>query len=233
MARRRRNYRKTPYRYTPARAQALKRAQAISARKRRNRNIRRAAVAAGVVTGVGAGAYLGYKHGGKGGSVASSVSGRFSAKNIQARQAALRAKFDPNTKERTRIQIAQAPYQSTAVPFGKGSQQPVSEKRPYNVDRFINRDILRGRKLKRGTAQRPKYINRQIQKHQENVGKLTGRTVDSSKIIKDMIADGTVRGRVTGKRTRSKATIAKKKRNRDANLKQKAFEQWLKDNPDA
>lgn len=252
MAKRRRsNYRRSPYRMTPARARAIKKAQEASARKRRNKRIRRAAVVGITVAGVGTGAVLGVKYGGRGKrTVAASVrNGQWSAANIQKRQADLKAKFDPKNKEYTRTKEPQVSGTSPNVigaaknkragvrKPGRFNQYNYGDKPAYNVDRFINKDILYGRKLKRGSALRPKYINRQIEKHQLNKGKLTGKSVDGNKIIKDMIADGTVRGRISGRRTKTKtnrqvAGTGQPKKPRQ-NLQQKAFEQWLKDNPDA
>lgn len=247
MARRRRRGRSNSvYRYTPRRAAALKRAQTISARKRRNKRIKTAAIVAGTVTGVGASAYLGYKHGGNMGNVAKQVvsrrpkkagasNGPFSAANLNAKRA-----VQPQIKETKRTVIEQVAHDGNGVSkaFGKSRYQPAREKRPYSVDRFINRDILYGRKLKRGRIDKtnpekskPKYIDRQIAIHQKNKGELTKKPVDGSKILKDMIADGSVRGRVSGKRRRTKTNRQVGTGNKKQTLADKAFQQWLKDNP--
>lgn len=50
------------YKFTPKRKAALRKAQLISARKRRRNKIKKVAVGTGIVAGVGVGAYLGVKH---------------------------------------------------------------------------------------------------------------------------------------------------------------------------
>lgn len=231
MARRRRrsNY---PYRYTPARQKALRRAQEISARKRRNKRIKTAAIVAGGVTGVAASAYLGHKYGGRAGSVANSVKTTRPFTAASLAQKRTRAAVQPHAKELKRTIIKQVSHSGPNV-IAPNKANVDKPNRPYNVDRFINRDLLYGRKLKRGTKQHPKYVDRQIQKHQENKGKLTNRPVDDSKIIKQMIGDGTVRGRVSGKRTKTKTNrqTGAGRRTKAQNVQAKAFQQWLKDNP--
>lgn len=72
-----RRYNAGPYKYTPRRRAALKRAQMISARKRKGQRNRKIAVGVLAVAGIAGAAYAGHKYGGKAGSIASDLKGRF------------------------------------------------------------------------------------------------------------------------------------------------------------
>ena len=231
------------YKYTTKRAVALRRAQAISARKRKGKRMKYAAGAAIGVIGVGTVAVLGHKYGGTAvDSVKSYAPGMTHLKN----QAIARMSVAPGIKEliRTRTAIspastprpnaprarsskaataAQGAKEFTHTDLGKVDPQSMqgadphsgafpkraediaavkkmeaASDRPYNVDKFLPRPIVRGRKKLPA-----KVAQSAVEKHARNKGEVTGKQVDRNPILNQMIADGTVSKRTRGRRTAS------------------------------
>lgn len=126
MAKKRRGSR-GPYRYTAKRKVALKRAQAISARKRRGKRIKTAVGITSVVAGVGAGAYLGYKYRpGSGNNLGSDVraTGHRIAKAPGRGMAEVRRAVQPGSKEMMRIAHALSPATVPNPNAKKGRGKP-------------------------------------------------------------------------------------------------------------
>lgn len=208
------------YRYTPKRKAALRRAQAISARKRRGKksNVMRNVVITSTLVGAGAAAVYGYQNRSK----------------IRAASDSWKAAVQPGSKERLRIanalggnQVAAptkkaAPtkgaakktnldvvpgrpngYNGEVTAFPKQAKDvEVANKliegsdRPYNIDRFLpkgTKGLIFGKRVTGNAA------SRAVAEHAANAGKIKKHDVDASGILHDMVADGSVSRVVLGK----------------------------------
>lgn len=147
MARSRKGYRRGGYNYTPRRAQALKKAQAISARKRR---IRYAGAAAGGILGVAGAAYLGHRHGGKAVTAVRNFSPGMA--NIRNKMAA-RLVVDPKRKEFTRTvvpRIHESEVQRLRDKVDRAKLPPHlggPDYRKYNQDNSVDTQSMTNRRV--------------------------------------------------------------------------------------
>ena len=118
--------RRGAYKLTARRRTALKRAQAISARKRKGQRNKRIAVGVLAVAGVAGAAYAGHRYGGQAGNIARDLKSRFHASGISAggvsANGAVRAAHQSGAKEATRIAGAISPA-STPRPKVKKPQR--------------------------------------------------------------------------------------------------------------
>jgi hypothetical protein len=218
------------YRYTAKRATALKRAQAISARKRKGRRV---AIAKGVVTGatlagVGAAAIYGYKNRSTIGSDIRSTKNRW------------RNAVQPGSKERVRIANAitggvkkptkkrpatKGAKTMTRTDLGKVNPNTVDPNRnnafpkqqrdvevanklisgsdrPYNIDKFLPRGV---KGLVHGKRVTGAAAGRAAKEHSKAKGAMGVAADDAAGILHDMVKDGEVSRVVYGKKVKKKA----------------------------
>jgi hypothetical protein len=221
-----RNVRRGQYRYTQKRAVALRRAQAISARKRKGRrnSAIKGAIVGATIAGVGAAAIYGYKN----------------RSSIQATSVRWKAAVQPGSKERVRLanaiggNLIKKPTKKTAATKGAktmtridlGKVNPnivdpsrnnafprqqrdveVTNKlisgsdRPYNVDKFLPKGV---KGLVYGKRVTGNAASRAVDAHAQAKGKITGEDVDASGILHSMIADGSVTRVYAGKKLKGK-----------------------------
>lgn len=114
----RRHYNQGPYRYTPRRKAALKRAQFISARKRKGQRNKRIAVGVIAVAGIAGAAYAGHKYGGHAGGIASDLRGRFNSSRFTMRNSHKSA-FQPGAQAAGRIANSIAPASTPRIKVSK------------------------------------------------------------------------------------------------------------------
>lgn len=237
---RRKNVRRGSYRYTPKRAQALKRAQAISARKRKSRRNTaiKGAIAGATLAGIGAAAIYGYRNRSTIGSdvratrnrwknavqpgskervrLANAIGGNLIKKPTSKKPATKGA------KSMTRTQISAVdpniidPSRTNAFPKQQRDVEVVNRliagsSRPYNIDKFLPKGV---KGLVYGKRVTGNAASRAVQAHVDAKGKITGEDVDGSAILHDMIADGTVSKVYAGKKLKGKKPPIKPKSSR-------------------
>lgn len=208
MAKSRKGYRRGGYNYTPRRAQALRKAQAVSARKRK---IRYAGAVAGGVLGVAGAAYLGHRHGGKAVTAVRAfkpayasmknkpVVAKFQDETSKAFKAYRQALINEKSKNYGRIKVPTLDSSQQKREMGKITRSKLAphlggpDYRVYNEDKSVNTEAMTNRRVA-GTLR-------------------------------------AARRKTRGKRTKSKARVpaALKQRGGRTNVQQAALEQWIKD----
>lgn len=206
MARSRKGYRRGGYNYTPRRAQALKKAQAISARKRR---IRYAGAAVAGIAGVGAAAYLGHRHGGTAVAAIRNFKpayanagnkptvAKFRDETSKAYKRYRQSLINETSKNFGRINVPTLSAESQKREMGKITQSKLAphlggpDHRIYNEDKSVDTQGMTNRRVRQTLA-----ANRR---------------------------------KTRGKKAKSKVTTTLKQRGGRTNVQQAALTQWIRD----
>jgi hypothetical protein len=151
--RRKGGYRSTNYVFTSRRKYALKRAQALSAKKRKQQKFVKIARVGGILAGVGAAAYLGHRHRGTIGSAAGNWRNGFRPTNKEATRVSSNIGVAHPSQTTVITPGARAAAQKTRDALAKAQLPPHMggpDKRIYDPDTSdVNTDAMTKRSVRR------------------------------------------------------------------------------------